>query len=59
MTRELQQGSGSRPRLDPAARRTLLEGYREDVALLERLTGESFQDWFGDGGTDTYRVVSS
>ena len=53
----LQRGSGPRPRIAPEARRVLLEGYRDDVALLERLTGDSYRDWFGDGGTDTYRVI--
>ena len=52
----LQRGSGPRPRIDPAARRELLTGYRDDVSLLERLTGDSYRDWFGDGGTDTYRT---
>lgn len=50
----LQRGSGPRPRIDDAARRELQDGYRGDVALLERLTGDSFRDWFGDGGTDTF-----
>jgi hypothetical protein len=53
----LQRGSGPRPRIDPEARRALLDDYRDDVALLERLTGDSYRDWFGDGGTDLYRVV--
>jgi hypothetical protein len=53
----LQKDSGPRPRIDPAARRELLELYRDDVALLERLTGDSFRDWFGDGGTDLYRAA--
>ena len=53
----LQHGSGPRPRIAPETRRELLELYRDDVALLERLTGDSFRDWFGDGGTDLYRAV--
>lgn len=53
----LQEGSGPRPRIAPEARRALLQEYRDDVALLERLTGDSYQDWFGDGGTDVYKVV--
>ena len=54
----LQEGAGPRPRLDPAARRELQSRYRDDVALLERLTGDSYRDWFGDGGTDTFRVIA-
>jgi len=51
----LQKGSSPRPRIDPETRSALLEDYREDVALLERLTGDSYRDWFGSGGTDLYR----
>ena len=53
---QLQRDGGRRPRIDPAARRELLEYYRDDVALLETITGDSYRDWFGDGGTDVYRV---
>ena len=53
----LQRESGPRPRIEAAARRELLAGYRDDVALLESLTGDSYGDWFGDGGTDVYRTV--
>lgn len=53
----LQRDGGSRPRVEPAARRELLALYRDDVALLERLTGDSYGDWFGDGGTDLYRAA--
>ncbi len=52
----LQRDSGPRPRLAPAARREVLEHYRDDVALLEQITGDSYRDWFGDGGTDLYRI---
>lgn len=38
-------GSADRPRLTPEQRATLLEPLREDVALLEEVTGESFADW--------------
>ena len=53
----MQRGAGPRPRLDPDVRRELIEGCRDDVALLESLTGDSYRDWFGDGGTDAYRVL--
>lgn len=53
----LQRGAGPRPRVAPDVRRALLDGYRDDVALLERLTGDTYRDWFGDGGTDIYRII--
>jgi hypothetical protein len=59
LLRNPQEGAGARPRIDPEARRALLGEYRDDVALLERLTGDSYRDWFSDGGTDRYRIVAS
>ena len=59
LLRRLHDGSAVRPRVAPEARRALLEDYRDDVALLERLTGDSYRDWFGDGGTDIYRIIRS
>ncbi|MDR6176477.1 hypothetical protein QE364_001189 [Nocardioides zeae] len=38
-------GSADRPRLTPEQRATLLEPLRDDIALLEEVTGESFADW--------------
>lgn len=35
----------SKPPLQPEARRTLVETYRADVNLLEKLTGQSFRHW--------------
>ncbi len=34
-----------RPRLDPAPRQRLLDGYADDIALLSELTGQDFGDW--------------
>ena len=43
----------ARPKLTPAQRTELLKPHREDIALLERVTGQSYQDWlvYRDGGT--------
>lgn len=38
-------GSADRPRLTPEQRAALLEPLREDIALLEEVTGESYADW--------------
>jgi hypothetical protein len=46
-------GAPARPKLTPAQRTELLKPHREDIALLERVTGQSYQDWlvYRDGGT--------
>jgi hypothetical protein len=46
-------GEPTRPKLTPAQRTELLKPHREDIALLERVTGESYQDWlvYRDGST--------
>jgi hypothetical protein len=46
-------GDPSRPRLTPEQREQLLAPHLEDIALLEELTGESFEQW------RTYREGSS
>jgi hypothetical protein len=46
-------GDPSRPRLSPEQREALLAPHLEDIALLEELTGESFELW------RTYREGSS
>ena len=38
-------GDPARPEADPRAARRLLEPHLEDIALLEQVTGESFEDW--------------
>jgi Sulfotransferase family len=46
-------GDPSRPKLTPEQRELLVAPHREDIALLEELTGESFEEW------TTYREGSS
>jgi hypothetical protein len=46
-------GDPSRPRLTPGQRRALLAPHLEDIALLEEISGESFDQW------RTYRDGSS
>jgi len=51
-------GQPARPRLTPEQRDELLEPHRQDIALLEEVSGQSYRDWLGyrDGGTfDTRR----
>jgi len=55
----LQRSPEHRPELEPAKRERLIEYFVEDVALLERLTGESFQDWLAPKGRGTYSVRKS
>jgi hypothetical protein len=55
----LHRGNAHRPSLDVDVRRQLVERYRPDVALLEELLGQSFQDWLGDSGRGTYAVRKS
>lgn len=38
-------GDPSRPRLTPEQRNLLLQPHLEDIALLEEITGESFEQW--------------
>jgi hypothetical protein len=46
-------GDPSRPKLTPGQREALLAPHLEDIALLEDITGESFEQW------RTYREGSS
>ena len=39
------RGDAARPKLTAAERRTLLEPFLEDIALLEEVTGQSFDTW--------------
>jgi hypothetical protein len=52
-------GETARPRLTPEQRNELLKPHREDIALLEQVTGKSYRDWLGyrDGGTFESRRV--
>jgi hypothetical protein len=58
---QLQRGGDpSRPRLTPEQRDILLEPHLPDIELLERVTGESFDDWKGyrEGSTFGSRRLS-
>jgi hypothetical protein len=55
----LRRGEGNRPELCPADRARLLERVADDIRLLERVTGECYQDWLGERGRDTYSVRKS
>jgi hypothetical protein len=55
----LHRGHPHRPRLPVETRRELVDGIRDDVALLETLLGRTFQDWLGDSGRGTYAVRKS
>ncbi len=51
-----------RPELDPADRRRLVDELTDDIRLLERLTGRSFEDWLvtdRTGGAFTARRVGA
>ena len=54
LLRELHRGGVHRPELGVAARRHVLAPLLEDIALLERLTGQSFEDWRADAGQGSY-----
>lgn len=56
LVRALQWGAGPRPVVSSEDRRRLLEGFREDVVLLESITGESYQDWLGGKGRGEFRA---
>jgi hypothetical protein len=46
---------GPRPKLPVEVRREVLEPLLDDIALLEDLTGQSFDDWRGDTGRGDFR----
>jgi hypothetical protein len=54
-------GDPARPRLTPAQRDALLAPHLPDIELLEKVTGESFEDWKGyrDGGSFESRRAES
>ena len=55
----LHRGGAHRPSLSVEARRSLVPHFTEDVALLESILDEDFQDWLGDSGRGTYSVRKS
>jgi hypothetical protein len=55
LSRLLADGSdAARPHLTPDLRRRLQEEYADDVALLERLTGQDFGDWLSPESRGSY-----
>jgi Sulfotransferase family len=50
LARTLQREQRPRQPLTPAQRAELVPGFADDVALLERVTGESFADWLDPHG---------
>ena len=54
LLQELHRGGVHRPELSPADRRHVLAPLLDDIALLERLTGQSFEDWRADAGRGSY-----
>jgi hypothetical protein len=59
LLRALQRGEAHRPQLAVETRLELVERFRDDVALLERLTGRPYADWLGPVGRGTYSVRRS
>jgi hypothetical protein len=52
---QLQRGGNeARPKLTPEQRAALLEPHLSDIELLERLTGESFEEWKGYREGDSF-----
>lgn len=59
IVRTLRRDMSHRPHLQTEHRRELVEYFREDVALLERLFDRPLQDWLSDSGRGTYAVRRS
>ena len=55
----LRRSGGHRPELAAADRSRLLGAFGDDIALLERLTGQSFADWRVQSAEGTYSVRRS
>ena len=49
------RGEPARPKLDRASRAALVQGYLEDIDLLEKVTGQSFSDWRTDESLGSFR----
>ena len=56
LLRVLQRGGGRRPELSVDERRRLVAHFARDIALLERVTGNSYSDWLGDQGRGEFRA---
>ena len=55
----LQRRHGDRPDLSPHDRQGLAAHFSDDIRLLERLTGDSYEDWLASPGRGTYSVRRS
>ena len=55
----LQRRHGDRPDLSPHDRQGLAAHFNDDIRLLERLTGDSYEDWLASPGRGTYSVRRS
>ena len=56
LVRALQRGGpAQRPKLAPEQRQALLGGYLDDIALLESVLGESFEDWRSNTGRGSFK----
>ena len=56
LLKALKRQHANRPELSPEQRSELAAHFTDDVALLERLTGESFDNWLGWRETGTFSV---
>lgn len=54
MLKGLQRGTPGRPRVTLEQRAALLPAFADDIALLERLTGQPFQDWLAESGQGSF-----
>lgn len=55
----LKRGDAQRPNLPPEQRRELIEHFRDDIAVLERVLGGDYSDWLSESSRGTYAVRSS
>ncbi|WP_246000319.1 sulfotransferase family protein [Nocardioides pocheonensis] len=54
LLRELHRKGTHRPDLTPEQRRLVLEPMLADLDVLERVTGQSFEDWRGESGRGSF-----
>ena len=55
LLKELHRGGVHRPVLTAGERHHVLGPLLEDIALLERVTGESFEDWKSESSRGSFR----
>jgi hypothetical protein len=58
LIRRMSGGDAVRPKLSTQARARLLPYFADDIALLARLTGESFDDWLSTESRGSFRERS-